>query len=53
MKKIINFGKLRGLQQISSPRGTFIALALDHRQDLHRHQQCPDAGALLQTGLRP
>lgn len=36
MKKSISIGKLRGLQQISSPRGTFTALALDHRQNLRR-----------------
>lgn len=36
MKKFISIGKLRGLQQISSPRGTFTALALDHRQNLRR-----------------
>jgi tagatose 1,6-diphosphate aldolase len=32
----ISIGKLRGLQQISSERGTFTALALDHRQNLRR-----------------
>ena len=32
----ISIGKLRGLQQISSERGTFSALALDHRQNLRR-----------------
>jgi tagatose 1,6-diphosphate aldolase len=32
--KPISIGKLRGLQQISSKRGTFTALALDHRQNL-------------------
>jgi tagatose-1,6-bisphosphate aldolase len=32
----ISIGKLRGLQQIASPRGTFTALALDHRQNLRR-----------------
>lgn len=36
MKKFISIGKLRGLQQISSSRGTFTALALDHRQNLRR-----------------
>ncbi|MHC1783697.1 MAG: tagatose 1,6-diphosphate aldolase [Anaerolineaceae bacterium] len=35
MKKI-TIGKLRGLQQISSQRGTFTALALDHRQNLRK-----------------
>jgi tagatose-1,6-bisphosphate aldolase len=34
--KSISIGKLRGLQQISSKRGTFTALALDHRQNLRR-----------------
>jgi tagatose 1,6-diphosphate aldolase len=34
--KSISIGKLRGLQQISSGRGTFTALALDHRQNLRK-----------------
>jgi tagatose 1,6-diphosphate aldolase len=34
--KTISIGKLRGLQQISSARGTFTALALDHRQNLRK-----------------
>jgi tagatose-1,6-bisphosphate aldolase len=34
--KPITIGKLRGLQQISSPRGTITALALDHRQNLRK-----------------
>ncbi len=32
----LSIGKLRGLQQIASPRGTFTALALDHRQNLRK-----------------
>jgi tagatose 1,6-diphosphate aldolase len=36
MKKFISIGKFRGLQQISSKRGTFTALALDHRQNLRK-----------------
>jgi tagatose-1,6-bisphosphate aldolase len=36
MMKPISIGKLRGLQQISSFRGTFTALALDHRQNLRK-----------------
>src|ERR1051325_485223 len=36
MKKSVTIGKLRGLQQISSARGAFTALALDHRQNLRR-----------------
>lgn len=35
MKKI-SIGKLRGLQQCSSPRRTFTCLALDHRQNLRK-----------------
>lgn len=35
MKKI-SIGKLRGLQQISTKRGTITALALDHRQNLRK-----------------
>ena len=34
--KLISIGKLRGLQQISSARGTLTALALDHRQNLRK-----------------
>ena len=34
--KLISLGKLRGLQQISSSRGTFTALALDHRQNVRK-----------------
>ena len=34
--KPISIGKLRGLQQISSARGTVTALALDHRQNLRK-----------------
>lgn len=32
----ISIGRLRGLQQIASTRGTFTALALDHRQNLRK-----------------
>ena len=34
--KPLSIGKLRGLQQISSGRGTITALALDHRQNLRK-----------------
>jgi tagatose-1,6-bisphosphate aldolase len=34
--KPISIGKLRGLQQIASRRGTITALALDHRQNLRK-----------------
>jgi tagatose 1,6-diphosphate aldolase len=43
--KPLSIGKFRGLQQISSPRGTFTALALDHRQNLRKalNPQVPSA----------
>ena len=34
--KLLTIGKLRGLQQCTSPRGTFTCLALDHRQNLRK-----------------
>ena len=34
--KPISIGKLRGLQQCTSPRGIFTCLALDHRQNLRK-----------------
>jgi tagatose-1,6-bisphosphate aldolase len=34
--KPLTIGKFRGLQQISSKRGTFTCLALDHRQNLRK-----------------
>lgn len=34
--KSITIGKLRGLQQCTSTRGTFTCLALDHRQNLRK-----------------
>lgn len=48
--KRISIGKLRGLQQISSGRGTFTALALDHRQNLRKalNPQDPSATTDLQ-----
>ena len=33
---LLSIGKLRGLQQSTSPKGTFTCLALDHRQNLRR-----------------
>ena len=32
----LTIGKMRGLQQCASSRGTFTCLALDHRQNLRR-----------------
>ncbi len=36
MTKPLSIGKLRGLQQCASTRGTFTCLAVDHRQNLRR-----------------
>jgi tagatose 1,6-diphosphate aldolase len=36
MKSNLTIGKLRGLQECTSPSGTFTCLALDHRQNLRR-----------------
>ena len=45
MKTLLTVGKLRGLQQCSSERGTFTVMALDHRQGLRRaiNPRNPDA----------
>ncbi len=51
MKKFISIGKLRGLQQISSARGTFTALALDHRQNLRRALNPSDPDAVSDEKL--
>jgi len=40
----ITIGKLRGLQQCTSPEGTFTCLALDHRQNLRRALSPADPG---------
>jgi tagatose-1,6-bisphosphate aldolase len=43
--KALTIGKLRGLQQCTTPRGTFTCLALDHRQNLRKalNPQAPSA----------
>lgn len=51
MKKSISIGKLRGLQQIASRRGTFTALALDHRQNLRRALHPSDPGSVSDDQL--
>jgi tagatose-1,6-bisphosphate aldolase len=43
----LTIGKLRGLQQCTSPRGTFTCLALDHRQNLRRANPAFNADAEL------
>ena len=51
MKNSISIGKLRGLQQISTRRGTFTALALDHRQNLRRALNPSDPGSVSDDQL--
>ena len=45
--KTLSIGKLRGLQQCTSPRGTFTCLALDHRQNLRKANPAYQADAEL------
>ena len=47
----ISIGKLRGLQQCSSPRYTFTCLALDHRQNLRRALNPADPGSVSDLDL--
>jgi len=47
----ISIGKLRGLQQCTSPQGTFTCLALDHRQNLRRALRPQDASAVTDAEL--
>jgi len=42
----LSIGKLRGLQQCTSPRKTFTCLALDHRQNLRRALNPSDPAAV-------
>ena len=48
---IITIGKLRGLQQCTSPRATFTCLALDHRQNLRRALNPADPNSVSDTDL--
>lgn len=47
----LSIGKLRGLQQCTTPRGTFTCLALDHRQNLRRSLNPQDPGATPDRAL--
>ena len=49
--KPITIGKLRGLQQCTSPRGTFSCLALDHRQNLRKALNPADPGSVKDADL--
>lgn len=47
----ISIGKLRGLQQCTSARGTFTCLALDHRQNLRRAMNPADPASVSDADL--
>ncbi len=47
----LSIGKLRGLQQCSSPRATFTCLALDHRQNLRRALNPANPGSVSDADL--
>jgi tagatose 1,6-diphosphate aldolase len=47
----MTIGKLRGLQQCSSPQSTFTCLALDHRQNLRRALNPADPGSVSDLDL--
>jgi len=47
----LSIGKLRGLQQCTSPRGTFTCLALDHRQNLRRSLNPANPAAVSDADL--
>ncbi len=47
----LSIGKLRGLQQCTSPQGTFTCLALDHRQNLRRALNPSDPGLVSDADL--
>lgn len=49
--KALTIGKLRGLQQCTTPRGTFTCLALDHRQNLRRALNPQDPSATSDAEL--
>lgn len=46
-----NIGKIRGVQQSSSRRGTFTCLALDHRQNLRRSLIPQSPGSVPDSAL--
>jgi len=47
----LTIGKIRGLQQCASGRGTFTCLALDHRQNLRRSLAPADPGSVPDSAL--
>ena len=48
---LISIGKLRGLQQCTSPQGTFTCLALDHRQNLRQALRPQDPSTVTDAEL--
>jgi tagatose 1,6-diphosphate aldolase len=49
--KSVTIGKLRGLQRITSSRGTFTCLALDHRQNLRKALNPADPASVSDAEL--
>jgi len=49
--KNLSIGKLRGLQRITSSRGTFTCLALDHRQNLRKTLNPADPASVSDIDL--
>ena len=49
--KSLSIGKIRGLQQCSTMRGTFTCLALDHRQNLRRALNPQDSVSVPDSAL--
>lgn len=47
----LSIGKIRGLQQCTTPRGTFTCLALDHRQNLRRSLNPADPNSVPDSAL--
>jgi tagatose-1,6-bisphosphate aldolase len=47
----LSIGKIRGLQQCTSQRGTFTCLALDHRQNLRRSLNPADPNSVPDSAL--
>ena len=46
-----NIGKIRGMRQCSSRRGTFTCLALDHRQNVRRAITPQSSGSVPDSAL--
>lgn len=51
MSPLLSIGKLRGIQQCTSPYGSFTCLALDHRQNLRKALNPQNAAATTDDDL--